>query len=101
MRGVSMSGRWPRVLPVLVIAAVASASIGAYAANNSSSGANKGGETYRWTDEQGVVHYGDRIPPQYAQQERSVLNSQGVEVRRLDAQKTPEQRAAEERIRQG
>jgi Domain of unknown function (DUF4124) len=50
---------------------------------------------YRWTDEQGVVHYGDRIPPQYAQRERAVLNSQGVEVRKLDAQRTPEQAAAE------
>src|SRR4051794_39674668 len=95
-----MSGRWPRVLAVLVIAVVAMASIGADAATNSSSGA-KDGVTYRWTDEQGVVHYGDRIPPQYAQQERSVLNSQGVEVRKLDAQKTPEQRAADERIQQG
>jgi Domain of unknown function (DUF4124) len=58
------------------------------------------GIAYRWTDEQGVVHYGDRIPPQYAQKERSVLNSQGVEVRRLDAQKTPEQAAAEARAQQ-
>ena len=51
--------------------------------------------TYRWTDDQGVVHYGDSIPPQYAQKERSVLNSRGVEVRKLDAQKTPEQMAAD------
>jgi hypothetical protein len=59
--------------------------------------ADKGGIVYRWTDEQGVVHYGDRIPPQYAQKERTVLNSQGVEVRKLDAQKSPEQAAAEAR----
>jgi hypothetical protein len=50
---------------------------------------------YRWTDEQGVVHYGDRIPPQYVQRGGAVLNSQGVEVRKLDAQKTPEQAAAD------
>jgi hypothetical protein len=56
--------------------------------------------TYRWTDEQGVVHYGDRIPPQYAQKERAILNSRGVEVRKLDAQKPPEQIAAEERTQQ-
>jgi hypothetical protein len=55
------------------------------------------GIAYRWTDEQGVVHYGDRIPPQYAQRERAVLNSQGVEVRKFDAQRTPEQAAAEAR----
>ena len=62
--------------------------------------AGKDAVTYRWTDEQGVVHYGDRIPPQYAQKERAVLNSRGVEVRRLDAQKPPEQIAAEERTQQ-
>ena len=54
---------------------------------------------YRWTDEQGVVHYGDRIPPQYAEKERTILNSQGVEVGHLDAQKTPEQLAAESQVR--
>jgi len=68
-----------------------------HAANNLG---NKDSVTYRWTDEQGVVHYGDSIPPQYAQKERSVLNSRGVEVRRIDAQKTPEQMAAAERIQQ-
>jgi hypothetical protein len=51
--------------------------------------------TYKWTDDQGIVHYGDSVPPQYAQKERSVLNARGVEMRKLDAQKTPEQLAAE------
>jgi hypothetical protein len=37
-------------------------------------------QVYRWTDEKGVVHYGDSVPSQYSQAERSVLNSQGVEV---------------------
>jgi hypothetical protein len=92
-----MSGS-PRVLPALLIALVALASISARAATNST---DKGAVTYRWTDEQGIVHYGDRIPPQYAQKERSVLNSRGVEVRKLDAQKTPEQIAAEQRIQEG
>jgi hypothetical protein len=58
---------------------------------------DKGAVTYKWTDEQGIVHYGDSIPPQYAQKERTVLNSRGVEVRKLDAQKTPEQLASAER----
>ena len=57
--------------------------------------------SYRWIDEQGVVHYGDSIPPQYAQKERTVLNNHGVEVRKLDAQKTPEQLAAEARAAGG
>jgi Domain of unknown function (DUF4124) len=70
------------------------------AAGAAGSTTSKGGVTYRWTDEQGIVHYGDTIPPQYAQQERAVLNSRGVEVRKLDAQKTPEQFAAEEHAQQ-
>src|SRR5207248_11071563 len=54
---------------------------------------------YRWVDENGVVHYGDHIPPQYAAQDRAVLNAQGVEVRHFDAQKSPEQAAADARER--
>jgi Domain of unknown function (DUF4124) len=57
------------------------------------------GIAYRWVDAQGVVHYGDNIPPQYASQDRSILNAQGVEVGHLDAQKTPEQEAAATRAR--
>jgi len=59
-------------------------------------GAEKG-IAYRWVDENGVVHYGDRVPPQYATKESSILNKQGVEVGRNEAQKTPEQLAAEAR----
>jgi hypothetical protein len=61
---------------------------------------DKGTTTYRWVDEKGVVHYGDRVPPQYAQKESSILNSQGVQVGRLEAQKTPEQLAEEARRQQ-
>ena len=50
---------------------------------------------YKWVDEKGVVHYGDSIPPQYAKQERSVLNRHGVEVGRLEGEKTDAQRAAD------
>jgi hypothetical protein len=39
------------------------------------------GRTYKWVDSQGMTHYGDSIPPEYAQGSRSELNSQGVEVR--------------------
>ncbi len=52
---------------------------------------------YKWVDENGVAHYGDRIPPQYAKKESSVLNKQGVEVGHNDAQKTPDQLAEEAR----
>ena len=59
-------------------------------------GAANGRTLYKWVDEQGVTHYGDRIPPEYATQERHVINSQGVEINRLEAQKTPEALAAED-----
>jgi hypothetical protein len=55
--------------------------------------------TYRWVDDQGVVHYGDQIPPQYASREHTVLNGDGVPVGHLDAQKSPDQLAAEARQR--
>ncbi len=51
--------------------------------------------TSGWT-QQGITHYGDHIPPEYAAQEQHVINAQGVEIDRLDAQKTPEQLAADD-----
>src|SRR5690242_20102748 len=85
-----------KILPLVVLAACACGV--ALGAPNRSSTSSKG-IAYRWTDEQGVVHYGDHIPPQYATQERAILNSQGVEVGHLEAQKTPEQQAADARAR--
>lgn len=35
---------------------------------------------YRWVDDDGVVHYGDHVPPQYASRNRDLLNTQGVTV---------------------
>lgn len=93
-----MSGWWPRALLAMLGAFAALASGAGNAATNSP---DKGVMTYRWVDEQGVVHYGDRIPPQYATKERSILNSQGVEVRKLDAQKSAEQLATDQRVQQG
>ncbi len=92
--------RWPsprRALAVLVTgAAAALLAPGAYAQSSQP----KGSIAYRWVDEQGVTHYGDRVPPQYAERERTLLNSQGVEVGRTEAPKTPEQIAAQERQQQ-
>jgi hypothetical protein len=96
-RGASMSGQAPRGSIALLVVAL---SVFAPVAGNAATAGSGAGVTYRWVDEQGVVHYGDRIPPQYAQKERAVLNSRGVEVGRLDAQKTPEQIAADDRIQQ-
>ena len=59
-------------------------------------GASTGRTLYKWVDQQGITHYGDRIPPEYAAQEKHVVNSQGVEISTLEAQKTPEQLALED-----
>jgi PAB1-binding protein PBP1 len=56
-------------------------------------------KVYKWVDAQGVTHYGDQIPPEYAAQAHGVINNQGVEVEHTDAQKTPDQVAAEEKKR--
>ena len=50
---------------------------------------------YKWTDENGVVHYGDAVPPQYADQDKTVLNAQGVEVGKIAGKRTPQQLEAE------
>jgi len=52
---------------------------------------------YRWVDKDGVVHYGDSVPPEYANIDRNVLNSQGVRVGFQEGEVTAEERAAIER----
>jgi hypothetical protein len=67
------------------------------AATSSSSTHAQPSKLYRWTDDKGVVHYGDSIPPEYAKQDRDVLNNQGVSVGFEQGELTPEQRAEKER----
>src|SRR5690348_7559111 len=87
----------PLALGLLVAAAalggIAFRPIPAHAANG-----DKGPLVYRWVDEKGIVHYGDRIPPQYAQQDTTVLNRQGVVVDHVEAPKTPAELAQAARI---
>src|SRR5215471_2163764 len=72
----------------------------AFAAPTPHTSNSQKGIAYRWVDEKGVIHYGDNIPPQYASQDRAILNAQGVEVGHLDAQKTPEEEAVARRARE-
>jgi Domain of unknown function (DUF4124) len=53
------------------------------------------GQTYKWVDDQGVTHYGDSIPPQYAQKESTILNKEGVAIGHNAAAKSPAELAAE------
>lgn len=58
------------------------------------------GQTYKWVDDQGVTHYGDSIPPQYAQKESTVLNKEGVAVGHNAAAKSPAELAADAMVRE-
>jgi Domain of unknown function (DUF4124) len=86
-----------RLLSLLTAAGLTLALAHVASADPNSSSSKKGPVAYRWVDEQGVVHYGDAIPPQYASKEKELLNGEGVEIGRVDGQKTPEQQATEER----
>ena len=67
---------------LLVVAAIVLPSIGS---------AQK---TYKWTDEHGIAHYGDKVPPEYANRDRTLLNDQGVNVGFEEGEITPEEAAA-------
>jgi hypothetical protein len=68
-------------------------------ATKSSSSSHDGRVLYKWVDKEGVTHYGDHVPPEYASQEQHILNSQGYEIKHLDAQKSADQAAAEEKTK--
>jgi hypothetical protein len=72
---------------VLVVAALALPSIGGGQSRRD------GTRLYKWTDRNGVVQYGDKIPPEYANLDRNVLNDQGVHVGFEEGEITAEERA--------
>jgi hypothetical protein len=63
--------------------------LGALAAENNSP------KLYRWVDSQGVVHYGDSIPAEFAEIERQIVNNHGITVDVMHAKKTEEEIAEE------
>jgi hypothetical protein len=69
---------------LLVVAAFALPSIGS---------AQGGQKLYKWIDRDGVVHYGDKIPPEYANLDRNILNDQGVSVGFEEGEITEAERA--------
>ena len=62
------------------------------------SGTAGAGQLFRWVDENGKVHYGDRIPPQYAEGRREKLNEQGVVVDVQERERTEAERRAASRL---
>lgn len=62
--------------------------------------ASAAGTLQCWTDEKGHRACGDRVPPQYAKQERDILNKQGIVVDKKDRQKTAAEIAADQQRKQ-
>jgi hypothetical protein len=79
---------------LVCLAASVACATGAYAATPHDAN-SKQPTVYKWVDEKGVVHYGDAVPPQYTDQDKTILNSQGVAVGTIPGKRTPEQAAAE------
>lgn len=50
---------------------------------------------YKWVDDNGRVHYGDKIPAEYSKNQHDVLNSRGDTVKSVGRMKTQEELMAE------
>jgi len=85
--------------PPLLFAALLALACSAIAAAPSAPTRSQKGIAYRWVDENGEVHYGDHVPPQYADKDRALLNGQGVEVGHIEGERTPEQLKVEQTAR--
>lgn len=76
-----------RIGAILLVAAALALPTGSNAQRQESS------RLYRWVDKNGVVHYGDSVPPEYANIDRNVLNTQGVRVGFEEGEVTETERA--------
>lgn len=45
----------------------------------------------KWVDEKGVTHYGDVLPPDYAGEEMTEMNSRGITVKRKEVAANPKE----------
>lgn len=53
---------------------------------------------YKWVDEDGRVHYSDKVPPEQNKLAREELNQEGVVTGKVARAKTKEEMAAEEEV---
>jgi len=51
---------------------------------------------YKWVDEKGVTHYGETIPPEYANRNREELNQSGRTVKVIEVPTAAERKAQKE-----
>jgi len=54
---------------------------------------------YRWVDADGKTHYTDKLPPSQADKARTELNQRGIQVKKVDRAKTPEELAQEKELK--
>lgn len=50
---------------------------------------------YKWVDDKGTTHYGETIPPEYADKDRTELNKSGRAIKKIEVP-TPAERQAQE-----
>lgn len=86
------------LLAIVVIAVASAAALPASAADSKKK-QQSGHKMYKWTDKQGVVHYGSAIPPEYADQQKEQINSQGQTIKTIDGAMTAEQIAARDKAK--
>lgn len=55
---------------------------------------------YKWVDEDGQIHFGDKIPPKYLVKAHDELNEHGVQTKHREAEKTAEEKARERRLKE-
>ncbi len=53
---------------------------------------------YKWEDEYGQIHFGDKIPQKYLVKAHDELNEHGVKTKHREAEKTAEEKARERRL---
>ena len=53
---------------------------------------------FKWVDENGKIHYSDRVPPRHSKLERREYDQRGRQVKLYERAKTPEEKAEAERL---
>ncbi len=76
------------------------ASLGVLQLAVAASGSDDSLRVYRWVDSQGIVHYGDSVPPQFSDDAHDVLNGQGVEIGHVAGRPSAAQLSAQEQAAQ-
>jgi hypothetical protein len=56
------------------------------------------GKMYKWVDEEGQMHFGDKIPEKYLVREHDELNETGIVIKHREAVETAEQKAEARRL---